>query len=117
MIDKQGREIAIVFQNDPISIVAYDGRNEIGTMEFEEQTNAAIKLKYLNVEPTYLRCGIGRGMLIEALSHLHSFELPKPVSQRSADDGDFLTNDAELFFQSCERNGDCNLNGRTVARS
>ena len=113
--DKKNRQIEIAFNSDPISVSAWHESSQIGSMEFDEQTDTKIKLTYIEVEEDYQHCGIGTEMVRVALTNLISFELAKPVSQSSPGDGDWVSNEAELFFKSCKEKKIIKLNHRTVS--
>jgi hypothetical protein len=112
--DKNGRVIEITFQLNQLRVTARYNDKEIGYFEFEKN-NGNYKLKYADLEEDFLRKGIGTALLIESLSTLQQFELPKPQSTRLPGDGDFLTIGAEQFFASCQKNNICKLNGRMIS--
>ena len=88
----------------------------IGSFDFEELVDGHIKLIYMNLEEDFLRKGIGKEMLKEALLKFKQFEVPKPESERlSPDDGDYLTKDAEAFLTYCVKENICHMDKRIIS--
>lgn len=107
-IDKQGRHIDIIIDDDNRCCRAIHNRNEVGLFEYDfiEEDFGPIQRDYIlichmNVISDYRYCGIGKE-IIKSLLNYYEYRIEFPIDKVIAGNSPYyLTGDGPYFKRSC----------------